>query len=190
MFENGGVTVEENGSTGKKSASDQTIIIRRFGMPVDVEIAGKKFTIKPGSYFLNNLLEHMVDEYRASTKDVIAKVYKNAEMEKSEFKNDEEKTEILGMALQEMLTDYKSILQDSKKPMFKAVQIILLDSKNPNWKFDKDFPYDAELESVITVKELERIASIEEINIILDAYNQLNKPELPRQNFLKLGAVM
>lgn len=179
MFDKGTITVDENGTADKRSASDQTIIIRKFGMPVDVEIAGKTFTIKPGSYFLNNLLAKIVEQYRDDNKEIIKQI------------TEADKKATNAKIVESMLTNFKTAIMKVKPAMFKAVQLILLDNKRPDWKKDTDdFPTEGQLEEVMPTKTLEKFATIEEISIVLDAYNQLNKPELPRQNFLRLGEVM
>lgn len=188
MFDdNKSLMIDENGSTEKKSASDQTIIIRRFGMPIEFEVAGKKFTLKPGSYFFNSLLVDIVEEFRTDNQDIILKMKEFEEPEKQK----KTKAEVLTERIVEFTTNLKLALSAQKESMFKAVRLILYDSKKPEWKAMRDSaPDDSELDTIITMKELERIATIEEINTVLDIYNQLNRPELPRQNFLELGKIM
>src|SRR3990172_1826230 len=114
------IAVAEN---GKHSASDQKIVIRKFGMPVDVEIAGMKFSIKPGSYFVNSLLDDLVAKGKDEVKPMYAQIMVNI------GKLQEPDKDTAAEALSEVMTDLKKAYAGSKDKLFAAVQLILLDAK-------------------------------------------------------------
>ena len=78
----------------------------------------------------------------------------------------------------------------------RTVQFILLNSKDRYWRKNHPdqltpdgFPTQELLDSVISYDELFDDANIQELNNVVDAFNQLNKPELFRKNALALAGV-
>lgn len=75
--------------------------------------------------------------------------------------------------------------------MLRYVQLILLDAKNPEWKKSAPgFPKQEILDQGLPLEMIERYATLDEINVVLDVYDQMNKPELPRKNFERTGGAL
>lgn len=93
----------------------------------------------------------------------------------------------------EKLKDEQLKITDmSDRDMFRFVQLIILDGKNKKWREEYEtFPPDEMLEKEgIPYKRLYRHADVAELQVLLDVYNQMNKPEYARKNFQALSPMV
>lgn len=208
-----------------KTGSDQVIKIRHFCEPVEVEIAGEQFLLRPPSFWLSNVIKRFrIDMMKKSRERIVelkdalagidktvAEKVKNLKTEaqpatgKPRRKNAAEKTEEPANEIADK-TPYLTTMLDANieyselmlemagekdAEMLRYVQLILLDAKNPEWKKGATgFPDSKTLEQGLPLETLERYATLDEINIVLDVYEQMNKPELPRKNFERTGGAL
>lgn len=101
-----------------------------------------------------------------------------------------ERTREILEVYQELFGERWEVVDATEKEMLRCVQLILLDGKNPNWVDQYDtFPPEADLEAVISTKELQRKASILELNNALFVYRQMNDPEAVKKDFFKIAGM-
>ena len=155
-----------NGRPQGVSASDQKIVWRRFGAPYDIEISGEKFNLKPASFIVSDFIHKIVNDARSGVLSENVSEQVDAVMRSNNIK-----------------TAFDA-------QMFLGAQLILYNAKLPEWvdSYD-DIPPQDELDKVISVKKLKRCTN-EELNGLFEVFYQLNQPEVPRQNFLKLGTIL
>lgn len=178
MFESRkAMLAEENDGNGRPegvSASDQRINWRKFGTPVEIEFAGEKFALKGASFIVCDIIHRLVDEARyfalAGAENI----------KKTEGKKG------INEQLVKMNIELKSKVDAN---MFRAAQLILYTSRNPDWVDKFDEPSETELNTVTTVEKIRR-RSPDELNALFETFYQLNKPELPRQSFFRLGTIL
>jgi hypothetical protein len=89
-----------------------------------------------------------------------------------------------------------TIVLDTNEYAVRTVQLILLNSKDRDWRkkyLDKltteGFPTQELLDSVISYDDLFDDANLQELNNVFEAFKQLNKPELLRKNALALAGM-
>lgn len=198
-------TREENKPNGAgimppMSASDQKIEYRPFAAAMKVTLDGEEFTIRPPSFHVSNIIRQFRLDYMkrmSKQRDVSIEIGKRLDAElkslrESAGKNTEaEETE----NIEAMVNVYDSLqgeifkIQDlSDREMLRLVQLIILDGKDKRWRDEHEiFPPDAVLERAIPYQRLYRHADVAELQVVLDVYNQMNKPEYARKNFQALS---
>jgi hypothetical protein len=157
----------EQAANGKRlaSESDQIIETRKLGRPVRFEIAGEVFTINAPSFVVADIVSDLVNDARETILP----------------ENDRKNKNI------SKLSDKKKIYD---KNMFLGLQIILYNSRFPEW-FERhdDLPLQEELDKTMTVFKLKRCNKTDLDNLI-NTFKQLGDPALPRNSFLKMGILL
>jgi hypothetical protein len=75
--------------------------------------------------------------------------------------------------------------------MIRLAQLIILDNKYPEWRDrEEGFPPDELLEKHMPYNKLYKHADLAEMQTLFDVYDQMNKPEMPRKNFQRLGVIL
>ena len=159
------VDTEARNGKGVVSESDQVVVTRKIGRPVDFEIAGEKFHISPPSFVVADIVSDLVHDARETILADGDKKLKSFEGLKNKKKSYD-------------------------KNMFLGIQLILFDSRIPEW-FQKhdDLPSQEELDKVMTVFRLKR-CNRDELDNLLKTFKQLSDPSLPRTSFLSLASLM
>jgi hypothetical protein len=156
-----------NGRPTGVSASDQKIIFRRFGSPIEVEIGGEKIMLKPAVFDASDVIHRIVNDARSGVLAESITEQVDAVMKSANIKNKFDAQMLLG------------------------AQFIIYNAKFPDWVDRLDgIPPANELEKAITIKQLRKKCTNEDINGLFEVFYQLNQPEVMRQNFLKLGTIL
>ncbi len=187
------------------SASDQKIDYRPFASAMKVTIDDEEFLIRPPSFHVSNIIRQFKMDYMkkmSRQRDVSIEIGKRLDEELKQLRTaaaaenkEGEPSDSDTKNIDAMVNVYSSLqdelfkIQDlSDREMLRLVQLIILDGKNKRWREEYDaFPPDLILEEAISQKRLYRRADISELQVLLDIYNQMNKPEYARKNFQALS---
>lgn len=193
------------------SASDQRIEYRPFASAMKITLDGEEFTIRPPSFHVSNIIKQFKIDYMkkmSRQRDVSAEIGKrlDAELKRIRESTDEKKVENADADVEEtenveaMVNVYESLqtelfkIQDmSDREMLRLVQLIILDgdAKNKKWRDEYDtFPPEDVLEKAFSYKRLYRQADVVELQVLLDVYGQMNRPEYARKNFQALSPMV
>lgn len=201
------------GAPPPMSASDQKIEYRPFASAMKVLIDGDEFNIRPPSFHVSNIIKQFKLDYMkkmSKQRDVsleIGKkldeelkrareaatekgkaVSKQTELEVADDAANMENVEALVNVYEELQSELFKIQDMSDREMLRLVQLIILDGKDKKWREDHEtFPPDSVLEKAVPYQRLYRHADVAELQVLLDVYDQMNRPEYARKNFQKLS---
>lgn len=172
------------------TGSDQEIVIRKMGMPITVDFAGETINLKPGSAYTLNIVQSIVMEAKKKVFEEWNRTDEGRQLIKLATSKQADESKLVQLYQQLDQTRAK-VSEINLKYMIKAVQLIVLDAKDPSWKHKYNgIPPKAELEKAISSEKLLKDVSISEINTLFDIYFQLNDLSTARENFDKLGGMM
>lgn len=205
MFEN----LNGDSATDKKikteSASDQVIIVRKFGQKIPFEIAGLKINVKAPSFNVSAIAQHYRNKYSAEFlkrlpefREALIKVAENNPGLMSKVfsnvleGNDDEKTlaEIEVVMEMNVSTSTSNIKFErfTDEYCLRLVQLIILDAANPDWIDDHDtydMPSQQILDDAIPLKKLYKKAGQDDVAALLELYRGLDTPADNRKKNLR-----
>lgn len=169
-----------------------------------MKLAGEEFDIKPPSYHVSNIirkfkLEHAkrMSQQRDSANEIMrrmeeqTKKFDAATRRRKKDKSDTENIDALVQVFDEIHERVWKINDLNDKDMLRLVQLIVLDAKDKAWRRKHDsFPPDEVLETGIAYEKLYYDCDLAELQVVLDVYDQMNRPEIPRKNFQRLGTLV
>ena len=173
----------------------QKVIMRKFGMPIEVEFGGEKISIKPGSAYTLNMIQSLVLKAKQETFDEWNKSSEGQKLIQTALKaaSDNDSKAIMNavQAYQKLEKTRIKVSQLNLKYMIQVIQLIILDSKSPEWKHKYNgFPPKSELEKAFPSDKMLKEVPISDLNNILDVYFQINDLSVAKENFDKLGGIM
>lgn len=179
-----------NGAVGL-SSSDQKITYRQLFTPVKVKLMGEEYLIQPPSPFMGKVIAdyklRYLDSIMAEVEAEKARTQAPPVSSDSQGKTTES---IQAERLEKTMRDFNDMFRIfgvKKRWALKYIQLILLDAKKPDWKerYD-DFPPDDELDKIVTIRKLERMASEAEMVELMDIYEKMQEPTMEK-NFERWG---
>lgn len=198
------VSERSNGSTKSETAAEQQIIVRPFATSVKIKLAGEEFDIKPPSYHVSKIIRQFRHEHskkisrERDNADAIMKRLDDAtkkinspDKRRKQTQDGTEGIDVLLNVVDEVHEQAWKISDMGDRDMFRLVQLIVLDSKSKDWRRKHEsFPPDDVLETAISYDKLYYDCDLVELQVLLDVYDQMNKPEIPRKNFYRLGTLV
>jgi hypothetical protein len=198
------VSERSNGSAKAETAGEQQIIVRPFATSIKVQLAGEEFDIKPPSYHMSKIIRQFRHEHSKKISrerknadaimkrlDDVTKKLNVPERKKTKDQKETESVDALLDVVDEVHAQAWKISDMGDSDMFRLVQLIVLDSKDKGWRRKHEsFPPDEILETAISYDKLYYDCDLAELQVLLDVYDQMNKPEIPRKNFYRLGTLV
>lgn len=188
------------------SASDQMIEYRPFASAMKITLDGEEFNIRPPSFHVSNIIKQFKRDYMkkmSKQRDVSIEIGKRLDGELARLRKEAgggkvesgeqaaeqtENIEALVNVYDEIQNELFKIQDVSDREMLRLVQLIILDGKDKKWRDEYDsFPPDSVIEKAIPYQRLYRHADVAELQVLLDIYNQMNRPEYARKNFQALS---